>query len=126
MSILGKPSAAETAILSILWDRQPATVKDVHDVLAQTKSVGYTTTLKQMQRLLEKGLVTRTPGQGKSFLYSATESELETKNQLFDRFVETAFGNSVSDLVMHALGNADPSDAELEMIKDLIEKLDRD
>ena len=121
-----KPSAAETAILSILWDHQPCSVKFVHGLLSNTKSVGYTTTLKQFQRMLEKGLVERKPGKGKSFLYTATETELETKDHLFERFVETAFGNSVSDLVMHALGKAEPSDAELATIKDLIEKLDRE
>lgn len=121
-----KPSAAETAILSILWDHQPCSVKLVHSKLSETKSVGYTTTLKQFQRMLDKGLVERKPGKGKSFLYTATESEHETKDHLFERFVETAFGNSVSDLVMHALGKAKPSDAELATIKDLIEKLDRE
>jgi len=121
-----KPSAAETAILSILWDHQPCSVKFVHGILSETKSVGYTTTLKQFQRMLDKDLVSREPGKGKSFLYSATESERVMKDQLFERFVETAFGNSVSDLVMHALGKAEPSDAELATIKELIEKLDRE
>ncbi len=120
-----KPSAAETAILNILWDRQPCSVKTVHEILSIEKDVGYTTTAKQMQRLFDKGMITREPGEGKSHLYSAVVSETETKSQLFDRFVENAFGNSVSDLVMHALGNQKASNQEIEAIRDFIEKLDR-
>ncbi len=121
-----KPSAAETAILSVLWERQPCSVKTVHEILSAKKDVGYTTTLKQMQRLFEKGLVTREPGEGKSYNYRASVSEAETKSRLFDRFVETAFSDSVSELVMHALGNEKTSEAELEKIKDFIAKLERD
>lgn len=121
-----KPSAAETAILNVLWERQPCSVKTVHEVLSATKDVGYTTTLKQMQRLFEKGMVLREPGEGKSYKYRAAVAESETKTDLFDRFVETAFGDSVSDLVMHALGNEKTSDAELEKIKQFIAKLERE
>lgn len=119
-----KPSEAETAILHVLWDRQPCSVKTVHEILAATKDVGYTTTLKQLQRLLDKGLVKREPGPGKSYLYSAAVSEDETKGRLFDRFVETTFSNSVSDLVMHALGKGQPSEAEIEQIKQFLAGLD--
>lgn len=118
------PSEAETAILQVLWQRQPCSVKDIHEQLSATKHVGYTTTLKQVQRLYEKGLVHRMDGQGRSYLYRAAKKEEETKQQLFDRFVKTAFGNSVSDLVMHALGGSNPSDDELNEIKQFIEKLD--
>lgn len=120
-----KPSAAETAILTVLWDKQPCTVKAVHAALAETKDVGYTTTLKQVQRMHDKGLVKRQPGEGKSYIYSAVETETATKSALFDRFVENAFGNSVSDLVMHALGNENTSDAEIDAIKAFIAKLEK-
>jgi len=119
-----KPSEAETAILQVLWDRQPCSVKDVHETLSGRKDVGYTTTLKQIQRLLEKGLVSRERGPGKSYLYRATESEEETKRHLFDRFIETTFSNSVSDLVMHAVGKGKPSQDELEAIKQFIKDLE--
>jgi predicted transcriptional regulator len=125
MNALSKPSEAETAILHVLWDSQPCSVKAVHEALSATKDVGYTTTLKQIQRLLDKGLVSREPGPGKSYLYKATVSEEETKGKLFDRFVQTAFSNSVSDLVMHALGKGDPTEAEIEQIREFLEKLDR-
>ncbi len=121
-----KPSEAETAILNVLWERQPCLVRDIHEALSAKKDVGYTTTLKQVQRLLDKGLVHREPGPGKSYLYSATMSEHETKTKLFNRFVETAFGNSVSELVMHALGSSQPSDSEIAEIKQFLEQLERD
>lgn len=120
-----KPSAAETAILQVLWEKQPCSVKEVHEIVSAEKDTGYTTTLKQMQRLLDKGLVSRERGAGKSFIYSATVGEGETKQRLFDRFVKTTFSNSVSDLVMHALGEANPSDAEIDEIKKFIAKLDK-
>ena len=120
-----KPSEAETAILQILWEYQPSTVKTIHKHISAQKEVGYTTTLKQVQRLVEKGLLCREPGPGKSFLYRATASEEDTKSKLFDRFVETAFSNSVSDLVMHALGKGEPSEAEIEEIRAFLERLDK-
>lgn len=122
--MLPKPSNAETAILQVLWDQQPCTVKAIHEVLSATKDVGYTTTLKQVQRLFDKGLVVRERGPGKSYLYSAALTEDETKQHLFDRFVKTAFGDSVSELVMHALGEANPSDAEIDQIRKFIDGLD--
>ena len=125
MTKLRKPSEAETAILQILWAQQPCTVKTIHEYISQTKDVGYTTTLKQVQRLLDKGLLTREPGPGKSYLYSAVNSAQHTQSKLFDRFVETTFGNSVSDLVMHALGNGDPSEAEIEEIRAFLKKYEK-
>lgn len=125
MTKIRKPSEAETAILQVLWDQQPCTVKSIHETISQSKDVGYTTTLKQVQRLLDKGLVKREPGPGKSFLYSAVNSAVDTQTKLFDRLVETAFGNSVSDLVMHALGKGEPSEDELVAIRALLERLDK-
>ena len=125
MKKLLKPSEAETAILQVLWERQPCLMKTVHEALSAKKNVGYTTTLKQIQRLLDKGLVRREPGPGKSYMYSAAVTEEETKGRLFDRFVETTFSNSVSDLVMHALGNGKPSDAEIDEIREFLAKLDK-
>jgi BlaI family penicillinase repressor len=125
MSKNTKPSAAETAILSILWEHQPSTVKAVHAKLSATKDVGYTTTLKQIQRMHDKGLVTRTQGEGRSFLYSATQTEDRTKSVLYERFVQNAFGGSTSELVMHALGNEKTSEAEIDAIKAFLAQLDK-
>jgi len=119
-----KPSAAETAILNVLWEDQPCSVKSIHERLSAQKDVGYTTTLKQIQRMFDKGLVAREPGEGKSYNYRALVSEDETKTHLFNRFVETTFSNSVSDLVMHALGKSEASEAELEKIKQFLRDME--
>lgn len=120
-----KPSAAETAILNVLWEHQPCSVKSIHESLSAKKDVGYTTTLKQIQRMFDKGLVAREPGAGKSYNYKAIVSEDETKTHLFNRFVETTFGNSVPDLVMHALGKSEATEAELEQIKQFLRDMEQ-
>ncbi|GLQ21480.1 BlaI/MecI/CopY family transcriptional regulator [Algimonas porphyrae] len=119
-----KPSPGETAILQVLWEAQPRSVKDIHEALSQTRSVGYTTTLKQIQRMFEKGLVTRERGEGKSYDYSAAVGEADTKARLFDRFVSTAFEGSVPDLVMHALGRDGASSDDIEKIREFLDSLD--
>lgn len=124
MTQIAKPSPAETAILQVLWERQPCSVKAIHEVLSQSKSVGYTTTLKQIQRLHDKGLVSRARGKGKSYDYSAAVNEAETKSGLFDRFVKTAFEGSVPDLVMHALGTDKASPDDIEKIREFLDSLD--
>lgn len=124
MTSFAKPSPAETAILQVLWERQPCSVKDIHDVITQSKPVGYTTTLKQIQRMHDKGLVTRQRGEGKSYDYRAAVNEADTKTRLFDRFVTTAFDGSVPDLVMHALGRDGASADDIEKIREFLETLD--
>ena len=119
-----KPSNAELEILQVLWAHQPCSVKFVNEIISKKKEVGYTTTLKQMQRMQEKGLVERERGEGKSFNYSATEKAEKTKSKLFDRLVENAFGNSVSELMMHALGKTKATPEEIEALKKFIKKLD--
>lgn len=120
-----KPSNAELEILQVLWEHQPCSVKFVHEIISKKKEVGYTTTLKQVQRMLDKGLVERERGAGKSFNYSATEKAEKTKSKLFDRLVENAFGNSVSELMMHALGKTKATPEEIEELKKFIKKLDK-
>ena len=121
-----KPSDAELEILQVLWTHQPCSVKVVHEHISQTKDVGYTTTLKQMQRMLDKGLVQRQPGKGKSYDYSATESPEATKSKLFDRLVENAFDNSVQELMMHAIGRGKASKEELAAIRQFLDQLDQE
>ena len=75
-------------ILQVLWEKQPCTVKAIHAEISKTRDIGYTTTLKQMQRMLEKGLLKRTQGEGKSFLYEAEEKESIVKGKLVDRMVK--------------------------------------
>jgi BlaI family penicillinase repressor len=124
MTKIAKPSPGETAILQVLWESQPCSVKAIHAALSQTKTVGYTTTLKQVQRMHTKGLVRRTPGEGKSFNYFAAVDESDTKSRLFDRFVSTAFEGSVPDLVMHALGTDKASPDDIEKIREFLNSLE--
>ena len=118
------PSAAESEILQIIWEEQPCTVKTIHERIHEIRPVGYTTVLKQIQRMHAKQLVEREPGPGKSFLYSATRPASEIRSRLVDRLVRTVFGNSTNDLVMHALGRKEVSSEEIDAIKAFIAQLE--
>lgn len=115
------PSEGELEILQILWDLEPATVRDIHDKLSQNKEVGYTTTLKQIQRMLDKGLVSR-KAKGRSHLYTAVVKEAKVKQSLLDRLLNTAFKGSAVELIQHALGNAKPGTEEIEELEKLIQE----
>lgn len=120
-----KPTEAELNILAILWDQGPCSVRYVNDKLNMTRRVGYTTTLKQLQIMFEKGLVSRN-SDGRTHIYTAEKGQKETQKQLLDRLLDSAFGGSASKLVMQALGNHKSSLKELEEIKALINKLEED
>ena len=115
-----KPSEAEVEILQILWDKQPCSVRTVHKEISSFKDVGYTTILKQLQRMQDKGLVTRIKGDGKSYLYMAAQPEEQTQSKLLGRLMKTAFRGDVNELVMHALGDAKASGEDLAAIKKFI------
>lgn len=119
-----EPTSAELEILSILWEVQPLTVREVHDRLKAKKTVGYTTILKIMQNMATKGLVTRKL-KGKSHLYSAIFKKEETQQNLLNKFLESTFGGSASSLVMQLLGNNKTTSKELEEIKKAIEQLEK-
>ena len=118
------PTAAELDILNILWEKEPLTVKDVHEKLAASKDVGYTTTLKTMQNMTAKGLLNRKPN-GKNHLYYTTIKQEEIRGKLLDRFINAAFGGSASNLVMQLLGNKKTSKKELEEIKRIIDEMEK-
>lgn len=120
-----KPTDAELAILHVLWQNGPSTVRQVHDQLTQDREMGYTTALKLMQIMHEKGLVTRTEA-AKSHIYTANVTEDDTQRTLLDRFVETAFRGSASKLVLQALGQHKASREELDEIKKLLNQIDPD
>ena len=120
-----RPSEAELEILQVLWRSQPCSVKTVHEVIGATRDVGYTTILKQMQRMLDKGLLERTSGSGKSHLYAAAVPREAVQASLFDRLVDNVFGASVSKVVMHALGKGKPSQQELDEIRRFMDNLDK-
>ncbi|TDB59108.1 BlaI/MecI/CopY family transcriptional regulator [Arundinibacter roseus] len=118
-----KPTDSELEILSFLWQHGPSTVRQVHDHLAETKEAGYTTTLKLMQIMHEKELLSRTE-EGRSHVYTAKVQEAETRQTLLDRFVETTFRGSAAQLVMQALGNHKTSARELDEIRQLLNNLE--
>ncbi|UOQ52932.1 BlaI/MecI/CopY family transcriptional regulator [Hymenobacter cellulosivorans] len=122
---LPKPTESELEILQVLWQHGPSTVRFVNDELSQKREVGYTTTLKLLQLMLDKGLVLR-DDDSRTHVYRAAVREEETQSQLLDRFVEAAFGGSAMKLVMQALGNRRTSKEELRQIRTLLNEIEQD
>jgi predicted transcriptional regulator len=120
-----KPTDAELEILQVIWHHGPVSVRYVNDELNRKKQVGYTTTLKLMQIMTEKGLLKRSE-KGRKHIYNVVIKEKEAKNLLLDKFVNTAFGGSAMDLVMQALGNHETTPEEIEELKALIDKIEKD
>ncbi len=118
-----KPTEAELEILQILWQHGPSTVRFVHEQLAEKKDIGYTTTLKNMQNMVQKNILTRDE-ESRSHIYIPVLQQQETQKMLLDRFLDMAFGGSAGKLVMQALGDQKTSKEELQQIKDLINKLE--
>jgi BlaI family penicillinase repressor len=118
-----KPTAAELEILQILWRNGPSTVRFVNDELNKERRVGYTTTLKMMQIMLDKGVLNRNE-EKRSHLYSALIDEKDTQNLLLNRLVKSAFGGSALKLVVSALGNGKTSKTELAKIKKFISDIE--
>ncbi|HEX6193761.1 MAG TPA: BlaI/MecI/CopY family transcriptional regulator [Chitinophagaceae bacterium] len=122
---LPEPTRSELEILQVLWQHGPSTVRFVNDRLnEETKQVQYTSTLKLMQIMADKGLVKRDQSQMKH-VYSAAEEESKTKGFLLERFVKTMYNGSASSLMMQLLGNKKTSKKEIDAIKELIKKLDK-
>lgn len=110
-----EPTEAELEILQIIWELQPVSVRDIYDRIVARKEVGYTTVLKQIQRLTEKGVLIKEDAQG-GHLYRASVHEKEVKQQLAGKMMQTAFGGSALQMMMHALGQEKSSpDALLEL-----------
>ena len=120
-----KPTESELEILSILWNKGPSTVREVNEEMNRNKNVGYTTTLKLMQIMTEKGMVERVMD-GRMHVYNAVAKQEDAQVRMLDRILETAFGGSASKLVLQALGNHKTSDEELKEIKALIKKLEEE
>ena len=117
-----KPTESELEILSILWQEKIATVRTVHEALLITKDAGYTTTLKLMQIMHEKGLLVRNTDR-KIHLYEAAIDKTETQSQIVNKLVSKLFSGSPADLVMQALGSNKTSNEELNKIEKLIAEL---
>ncbi len=117
-----KPTESELEILRFLWERNKASVREVHEELSKTKEAGYTTTLKLMQIMFEKGLVGR-DGSAKIHVYHPIVSREKTQKQLLGKMITNLFGGSSTELVIHALGNHKASAEELEVIQQLLNDL---
>jgi BlaI family penicillinase repressor len=118
-----KPTDKEMEILHILWQKTEVSVKEVHEELGGETTNGYTTILKIMQIMHEKGLVTRQKN-GKLHLYKAVSSPENTKTQMIDKLINTVFQGSASQMVMSALGNGKPSKEELREIRNYLDQLE--
>jgi predicted transcriptional regulator len=118
-----RPTESELEILMILWDYGPGTVRFVNEKLNGKKVTGYTTTLKFLQIMTDKNLVTRNV-EGRTHVYSAAIGKESVQKDLLDRLLENVFGGSAKKLVMQTLGNYKASKEELEEIKKLINKLE--
>ncbi len=116
-----KPTESELEILQIIWRIGPSTVRQIHDILSVKKDVGYTTTLKLLQIMDQKGIVI-TDKSKRTHRYFPRYKEEETQKTLVDQLLSLAFGGSASKLVMSALGSAQPRPEEIEEIKSLIQK----
>jgi len=121
-----KPTDSELEILQLLWQHGPLSVRTINEMLNElsgNNSIGYTTTLKIMQIMYEKGILKRNTDQ-RSHIYEAALKENETQQNLLSEFLDATYRGSASTLVMQALGNHQASDAELQMIKNFIKDLE--
>ncbi|HEY9284144.1 MAG TPA: BlaI/MecI/CopY family transcriptional regulator [Pyrinomonadaceae bacterium] len=119
-----RPTDAELEILNVLWQRGAATVREVHDELSARKATLYTTVLKTLQIMTEKGLVERDESQ-RAHLYRARLAQDETQRQLLNDLLARAFDGSASKLVMQALSSREASAEELTEIRALLDRFER-
>ena len=120
-----KPTDSELQILTVLWEKGPSSVRDVHNILSEERDLYYTTTLKTMQVMVDKGLLTRDTTQ-RSHIYDAKIKKKDVEKNLIEKLAGAVFKGSASQLIISALGNSKPSKDELEEIKALIDQLDQE
>lgn len=118
-----RPTDSELSILNVLWQRGPSTVRDVHEELNRIASTGYTTVLKMLQIMTEKGLVVRDETQ-RAHIYESRFSEQKTQRQLLSDLADRAFGGSATTLVLQALSGRRASAADLSVIRELLDQLE--
>ena len=119
-----EPTKSELEILQVLWEAGPSTVREVNSELLKQKEVNYTTTLKLMQIMADKGILARDESQMKH-IYRVAEDEQKTKDHLLQKFVDSMYKGSASKLVMQLLGNKKTSQADLKAIKEMLNKLEK-
>ncbi len=118
-----KPTDAELELLRVLWENGSATVRKIHEALPKAKSTRYTTTLKILQKMTDKGLVTRDESR-KSHIYHATIEPEKTQRQLVRHLLQGAFGGNPTRLVMQALAEERATPDELDKIREMLNELD--
>ena len=118
-----RPTDAELEILRVIWQRGPCTVRQVHDEVSPRRKTGYTTVLKLLQIMTEKGLVERDESQ-RSHVYTAASGEEETQGQLVGELMNKAFGGSAAQLVLRALSNKPASAEEIAEIRRMLDELE--
>lgn len=119
-----RPTDAELAILRVLWDRGPSTVREVHDALRDTQESGYTSVLKLLQIMTDKGLVVRDERQ-RAHVYTSRLGQDRTQHQLLRDLADRAFGGSPAKLVMQALSSAKASAEEMKAIRRLLDQMEK-
>ncbi len=122
---MSKPTEAELEILSLLWEMKEASVRQIHERLAETKDTGYTTTLKIMQIMHTKGMVARDE-ESRTHIYRPLVKQGETQKSLVKNLMATAFGGSAKSLVMQALGQENPSKEEIDEIRAFLDNLENE
>lgn len=120
---MSTPTQTELEILNILWEKGECRVQDVHERLNKIRSIGYTSTLKSMQVMAQKGLLDRRLD-GRSHVYFPAVHEETTKNKLLARFVDNTFRGSKSKLVVQLLGNNKISKEEIDEIKAFLNQIE--
>jgi predicted transcriptional regulator len=118
-----RPTDAELQILRVLWRRGPSTVREVHEEIRRERSTGYTTVLKLLQIMTEKGLVTR-EDLGRAHVYQAAQSEEHAQRGLVRDLLDRAFEGSAQKLILHALTTRKASPEELAEIRRLLDRLE--
>jgi BlaI family transcriptional regulator, penicillinase repressor len=121
---LPRPTDAELELLRVLWDRGASTVREIHGALGDAKDTGYTTTLKILQKMAEKGLVHRDES-ARSHIYTAAIAAEKTQRQLVRDLLKKAFGGSPGRLVLQALSEKRATEDELAEIRRLIDELEK-
>jgi len=115
-----RPTATELDILRVLWERGPSTVREVHEVLAKSKDMGYTTVLKLLQIMTVKGMVKRDEN-ARAHVYEARQPAENTKRQLVGDLLQRAFAGSASQLMLHALSSKKTPREEIEEIRRMLD-----
>ena len=117
------PTDRELAILGVLWEKGPSSVRDVHEALQQEDETGYTTTLKLMQIMMDKGLLVREDA-GRRHIYRPTVSEERTQRQLIGTLLDRVFAGSAEKLVMRALSAKKVAPKELKRIRAMLDEME--